>query len=108
MTERHLDCDTWFEWKEPDPLPDARPSPIWLGLHMPKYTRTDLIDIDAKKYLLGYFRDDFLGHGRLMPVVHLPLEHFQLLKRVYDAFPDRIWCVSSETLGVHAWRLHRR
>ena len=107
-TERHLEYDTWFEWKERQVELFRRPDPIWFGLHIPKYTRTDLIDIDAKKYLLGYYRDDFHGHGRLMPVVHLPLEHFQLLKRVYDAFPDRIWCVSSETLGVHAWRLHRR
>ena len=43
-----------------------------------------------------------------MPVVHLPLDHFKLLKRVYDAFPGRIWCISSETLGVHAWKKHER
>ena len=40
LTERHLDCDTWFEWKEPDPLPDARLDPIWLALHIPKLTHS--------------------------------------------------------------------
>lgn len=123
LTERHLEFDTWFEWKQRDEWRDfllarpnpalrdywlARPDPIWLWLHMPKSCRTDLIDIDAKKYLLGYYRDDYLGRGPMMPVVHLPLDHFRLLKRVYDAFPDRIWCISSETLGVHAWKLHAR
>ena len=101
MTERHLDADGWAEWKRSN-----RSSPIWLALHIPKYTTVDAIDIDAKKYLLGYYRQGSSKDAPLMPVIHLPLEHFKALKRVYDAFPGRIWCISSETLGVHVWKKH--
>jgi hypothetical protein len=35
-----------------------------------------------------------------------PLEHFRTLKTIYDNCPNRIWCISSRSLGVHAWALH--
>lgn len=104
LAERHLEAGVWAEWKGADRPHD----PIWLALHMPKSTTVDLIDVDAKQYRLGYYREAGSDKGRLMPVVHLPLDHFKLLKRVYDAFPGRIWCISSETLGVHAWKKHDR
>ena len=100
MTERHLDSDSWGEWKKREGMTD----PIWLGLHIPNFTTVDAIDIDAKQYLLGYYRAG--SSALLKPVVHLPLEHFKLLKRVYDKFPGRVWCISSETLGIHAWKKH--
>jgi len=36
------------------------------------------------------------------------LDHFKKIKLIYDAFPGRIWCISSATLGIHAWRKHDR
>jgi hypothetical protein len=102
MTERHLSADQWAEWRRNSGIA----TPIWLALHMPKFSTVDAIDIDAKKYLLGYYRE--WETGPQMPVVHLPLAHFQMLKRVYDQFPGRIWCISSETLGIHAWKKHDR
>jgi hypothetical protein len=101
MTERHLDAEGWADWKK-----SSQRHPIWLGLHMPKSSTVDCLDIDAKKYLLGYYRTSESSPRK--PVVHLPLDHFKLLKRVYDQFPGRVWCISSETLGIHAWRKHDR
>lgn len=102
--ERHLNCDYWGMWKSyfaGKPVPSE---PIWLGLHMPVRTTVEAIDFDAKEHHVGYY-----GNGiDARPLVHLPLEHFKTLKRLYDAFPDRIWCISSETLGIHAWRVHDR
>lgn len=104
MAERHLNAPNWAGWKG-EGYPD---DPIWLALHMPKSTTVDLIDVDAKQYRIGYYREGGSDKARLMPVVHLPLDQFKLLKRVYDAFPGRIWCISSETMGVHAWKKHDR
>lgn len=108
--ERHLEADRWGMWKHKlSPTGFWKsPTPIWLALHMPRYTSVDAIDIDAKQYLLGYYRSGSRKDDPLLPVVHLPLEHFQMLKRIYDAFPGRIWCISSETLGIHAWKKHDR
>lgn len=104
MTERHLNPSNWAAWKGGNYSDD----PIWLGLYMPRLTTVDLIDVDAKQFQLGSYREAGLANSRLMPVVHLPLEHFKKLKRIYDAFPSRIWCISSETLGVHVWKKHDR
>ena len=101
MIERHLDADGWADWKR-----SGQRNPIWLALHMPRYTTVEAIDIDAKKYLLDYYR--LHADSPRLPVVHLPLGHFKLLKRVYDQFPRRIWCISSETLGIHVWKKHDR
>lgn len=99
MTERHLDPGHWAECRK-----EVSSPPIWLALHMPSKTTVDCIDIDAKKYHLGYYGKP--SNRLKRPIVHLPLEHFQLLKRIYDRFPGRIWCISSETLGVHVWKKH--
>jgi|GEM_PF-3052323 len=102
-TERHLCSANWSQWKG-ETFPD---DPIWLGLHMPKSTTVDLIDVDAKQYRVGYYRENGDKKARLLPVINIPLEHFKMLKRIYDNFPRRIWCISSETLGIHAWRKHK-
>lgn len=102
LAERHLNAWNWAEWKG-DKYPH---DPIWLALYMPKLTTVDLIDVDAKQFRMGYYRECGSDKGRLMPVIHLPLDHFKRLKRIYDAFPGRIWCISSETLGIHAWKKH--
>ena len=94
--ERHLSNDYWEVWK-------WRPSkPIWLALHMPTWTTVDAIDFDAKQHRVGDYWED------RRPLVHLPLDHFKQLKRIYDAFPGRIWCISSETFGMHVWQVHDR
>lgn len=89
----------------------------WLGMNMPTRTRQSCLDIDAKDYLVAYvertnrvfppgqhrslsFADEV---KTVHPVVLLTLEHLQKIKRIYDHFPDRIWCISSQTLGLHAW-----
>lgn len=99
MAERHLDAASWRDWRG---ARDA--TPIWLAMHMPKKTTVDAIDFDAKDHRVGYY--SFRDQPR--PLIHLPLDHFKALKRLYDAFPDRIWCISSETLGMHIWRIHDR
>lgn len=102
--ERHLCHDYWGMWKSVQSGQHVPSSPIWLALFMPKKTTVDAIDFDAKQYQVGWY-----GKGwDARPLVHLPLEHFQTLKRLYDAFPGRMWCISSETLGMHAWRVHDR
>jgi len=94
--ERHLNNDYYEVWKR-------RPSkPIWLALHMPKWTTVDAIDFDAKQHQVGDYEND------RRPLVYLPLDHFKELKRTYDAFPGRIWCISSATLGMHIWQVHDR
>ncbi len=94
--ERHLNNDYWEVWKW------CPSKPIWLALHMPRWTTVDAIDFDAKQHRVG----DYWKERR--PLVHLPLDHFKQLKRIYDAFPGRIWCISSETLGMHVWQVHDR
>lgn len=102
--ERHLCHDYWGMWRSVQSGQHVPSSPIWLALFMPKKTTVDTIDFDAKQYQVGWY-----GKGwDTRPLVHLPLEHFQTLKRLYDAFPGRMWCISSETLGMHAWRVHDR
>ena len=77
--------------------------PYWLALWSPKMTTDHCIDFDAKKFQLAIYRHK----GLTEPVVCPDLEHFQTLKRIYDYFPGRVWCISSLTLGIHGWRRHR-
>jgi len=76
--------------------------PYWLGLWPSRKITDHCIDFDAKEYLLAHYRH----RGVVEPVVCPDLDHFQKLKRIYDHFPNRVWCVSSLTLGVHAWAKH--
>lgn len=83
--ERHLD------------FYDRRP--YWLGLRFGKKSSVKCLDFDNKPNVLGLYE---VG-GVWRPVVHLPLDHFRTMKRIYDAFPRHVWCVSSATLGLHIW-----
>ncbi|MEZ6048759.1 MAG: hypothetical protein R3C11_24910 [Planctomycetaceae bacterium] len=65
----------------------------------PNKTKFHSIDLDNKR-VIGLYGDPVL------PVVHTPLEHFKAMKRIYDAFPDRIWCITSETLGLDIIERH--
>ncbi len=84
ITERHLCSATWSQWKGVS-YPD---DPIWLGLHMPKSTTVDLIDVDAKQYRVGYYRENGDRKARLLPVINIPLEHFKMLKAYTMPFQD--------------------
>lgn len=103
LAERHLDPDKWEWWKQANGEPDPPPGLQWLGFFRASHTMFNLIDFDAKDFIVGWYES-----GRQKkPVVIPPVEHFHKLKVIYDAFPpNRVWCVSSDTLGVHAWEHH--
>jgi len=66
----------------------------------------NVIDFDNKNNLLGYYRRGSPEQGSpLRPLMTMPLDHFRAIKRIYDEFPNRIWCVSSATLGLHVWEI---
>lgn len=73
--------------------------PYWIALRFGDKSSVKCIDSDNKPNVIGHYKEN--GYWR--PVVHLPLEHFRRLKRLYDAFPNHVWCVSSATLGLHVW-----
>jgi hypothetical protein len=83
--ERHLD------------FYDRRP--YWLGLRFGKKSSVKCLDYDNKPNVLGYYEKGEV----CKPVVHLPLDHFRSMKKIYGAFPHHVWCVSSATLGLHIW-----
>jgi len=107
--ERHLDLDQWLLFRQTtDPFGNHRKLGdfYWLGQNKPKRTTFHCIDLDNKRFL-GFYR---LGSGSdapWMPVVHMPLDHFKAMKRIYDHFPNRIWCITSETLGLDIIERHR-
>ena len=97
LISKHLDLNEWNEQH-----PDDQENFFWLAQYGPKKTRFDCIDYDNKDNILGktLIVD---GRGRRHPVVSYPLSQLQDLKRLYDLFPGRTWCISSETLGFHIW-----
>lgn len=104
--ERHLDATRSKDWR----VFNGKKSfghPIWLGLNPSQYSYFDAIDVDAKDYIIGYYSSSPRKLER-QPVVLIGLAHFQKLKRIYDCFPNRIWCISSETLGLHIWSKNNR
>jgi len=106
--ERHLDPEKWSDWRRfADPNQYSSDHPIWLGLNAARFTRLDALDVDAKEYLIGYY-SPYNKLALRKPVVLLPLSYFQKLKRIFDFFPDRIWCISSDSLGMHIWGTHQR
>ena len=100
LIARHLDCDHW-RFLHPDSKPTEG---FWVAMWAAKKSTFKVLDIDNKQNLLGYTQ---ASEGPLLPVVHLPLERFVELKRVYDEFSGQIWCISSETLGLHLWEKYR-
>lgn len=106
MVERHLDQDQWRSYNEANNNDLYCPTEyFWLGLHMPKKTTFHAIDADNKSRI-GWYGEG-TPNNPLMPVMKMPFEHFVLLKKIYDAFPDRIWCITSETLGLDIIKKHR-
>ena len=105
MVERHLDHDQWRSYNEAHNSDCYCPTEFfWLGLHMPKKTTFHAIDADNKSRI-GWYGEGTPSNP-LMPVMEMPFEHFVFLKKIYDAFPDRIWCITSETLGLDIIQKH--
>ena len=107
LTERHLDPVLWSNWQKADEKRFCPDHPIWLATHAPKYVNCDAIDIDAKDYIIGYYGDPERKYCSLMPVISLGLSHIKKLKKLYDQFPERVWCISSATIGIHAWKHYK-
>ena len=97
IVSKHLDVKEWNEEH-----PDDQEEFFWFAQYGPTMTKLDCIDFDNKENIVGktLLVDD---QGRRQPVVGYPLSQLQDLKRLYDLFPGRIWCISSETLGFHIW-----
>lgn len=103
--ERHLDSRRYYDHhrlRDPNKTPPC--GPFWLALHAPKKTALECADLDNRtdqgKNVVGYYTCDEITR----PVVRCPLEFVQKLYRFWSHFPGRIWCISSETLGIHAWK----
>ena len=96
LIAEHLDYDHWC-FLHPAHTPTEH---FWLAMWAPKRSTLKALDLDNKDNILGYTQ---AVDGPLMPMARLPLERFRELKRIYDEFPGHIWCISSETLGLHVW-----
>jgi hypothetical protein len=105
--EQHLDYERWCRFKQAT-VQDWAYKPrefFWLGMVKPKAVCFNAIDFDNKRFL-GYYVDREDGVGRVHPVMQMPLDHFKEMKRIYDVFPNRIWCITSETLGLDIIERH--
>ena len=72
---------------------------LWLSLYPGKMVDHNVIDYDGKM-ICGYVRE-----GRDLRPICCPDVHWFLgLKKLMGAFPGRMVCISSATLGVHLWR----
>ena len=103
--ERHLDQQQWRWFQESHDRPCGRETEFfWLAQHAPRKISFHAIDADNKKKL------GWVGEGTAdspaTPVMTMPLSHFKNLKMIYDNFPNRIWCITSETLGLDIIQRH--
>lgn len=104
LIARHLDLERWQHNH-----PSVRyPEHYWVAMREPQKSSLKAIDFDNKENVLGYYstRDGQRIIHRPLPT--LTVEHLQAVKRIYDAFPNHIWCVSSATLGLHIWQRYAR
>lgn len=77
----------------------------WLGTLPGPKTRSDAIDLDSHTVVGFYSLPTQDGTRRELPVPRCDLNFFQMMKRLHDAFPERIWMTSSANLGKGIWRL---
>ena len=118
LAEKHLDFHRFCRTCAPKSQVRVRDeTAFWLGMMAGKQTWADCIDIDSHN-VIGWYglptqfdpmsrRSYDLDAVRFLPVVHLPLAHFQKLKRFHDAFPGRLWAFSSANLGMGLWKVYR-
>ena len=103
--ERHLDQQQWRWFQESHDRPCGRETEFfWLAQHAPRKIRFHAIDADNKQKL-GWVGDG-TADSPATPVMTMPLSHFRNLKKIYDHFTDRIWCITSETLGLDIMQRH--
>ena len=86
LIAKHLD---YWRWQNCRPEKACSPN-YWIAMFPGKKSALKTIDFDNKQNLLGYYLD-VADNPRPLPT--LPLKHLQTIKRLYDAFPGRIWCV---------------
>lgn len=97
LIAKMLDLDHWNSLK-----PDKKQyQHLWIALNAGRCSALKAIDFDNKDNLLGTYRS--VSDDLVRPLATLTLEHVQAIKRIYDAFPNHIWCISSRTLGLHIW-----
>jgi len=109
LVSRHLNNKGWIQDNSFENDGDMRP--FWIALRSGKKSALRCIDFDNKHGVLGYYDQSFEGitgkefkQEPFRPVTVLTLDHMRNVKRLYDAFPDQVWCVSSLTLGLHIWQ----
>jgi len=100
LIAKHLDYSRWKEVR----VDRDHPPNYWIAMNAGRKSALKALDIDNKENLLGYYRDGRRDDSPIRPLPTLPLEHLQAVKRIYDAFPGHVWCISSATLGLHAWQ----
>ena len=104
--ERHLHYTHWLDYQEFHETGQGRQGDFfWLGMNKPKMTRYHAIDADNKQ-VIGWYRIGSQDDDPILPVMTMPLEHFVFLKKLYATFPNRIWCITSETLGLDIVERH--
>lgn len=127
LAEKHLDYERFC--RSCPPKSQVRPkeseTAFWLGTMAGERAWNDCLDLDSHG-IIGYYAVPSRWHPskhlgdpwydkfartteydwRLLPVVRMPLEHFRLLKAVYDVFINRIWAFSSANLGFGLWRIY--
>jgi hypothetical protein len=104
LIARMLDYDRWKRITTKERNPDY----YWIAMNAGKSSRVAAIDFDNKPNLLGYYRYGPHDHCPIRPLATVTLEHLQAIKRLYDTFPGRVWCLSSGTLGLHIWKTFPR
>lgn len=99
---RHLDPERWLA-SHPYEFAIDQPDVFCLGLRFGDKTKLGCIDFDNKTNVIGVYNTCMVGSDVAQPLPILTLEHVQKIERLYDTFPNRIWCISSATLGLHIW-----
>jgi hypothetical protein len=99
MIARMLDLRRW-QHNHPNA---KQPEYFWVAMREPARSSVKAIDLDNKENVLGDYRTRDRNQIVTRPLPILTVEHLQKIKRIYDAFPNHIWCISSATLGLHIW-----
>jgi len=110
LIAKMLDHERWrrVQYHRDPEKEETRYAPdYWIALYSGSKSRINAIDFDNKENVLGHYYESPLENARPRPLVTLTLDHLQAMKRLYDEFPNRIWCISSLTLGLHIWEMNR-
>jgi hypothetical protein len=100
MIARSLDLERWQHNHPKVKFPEY----YWVAMRASKASLLKVVDFDNKNGVLGHYHTRHNARVVSRPLPILTVGHLQNVKRIYDAFPNRIWCVSSATLGLHIWQ----